>query len=52
MLQFVTDPELAAKRKIARQQKKKEARKRKLDTLRGKKGVKKRPKKEIDLDII
>ncbi|XP_003702176.2 small subunit processome component 20 homolog [Megachile rotundata] len=50
--QFVTDPELAAKRKIARQQKKKEARKRKLDTMRGKKGTKKRPKKEIDLDVM
>ncbi|XP_076242844.1 small subunit processome component 20 homolog [Calliopsis andreniformis] len=50
--QYVTDPELAAKRKIARQQKKKEARKRKLDTVRGKKVMKKRPKKEVDLDII
>nr|XP_034172664.1 small subunit processome component 20 homolog [Osmia lignaria] len=50
--QYVTDPELAAKRKIARQQKKKEARKRKSDTVRGKKGAKKRLKKEIDLDII
>ncbi|XP_078042078.1 small subunit processome component 20 homolog [Augochlora pura] len=50
--QFVTDPELAAKRKIARQQKKKEARKRKATTLRGKKIVKKRPKKEVDLDVI
>ncbi|XP_031840626.2 small subunit processome component 20 homolog [Nomia melanderi] len=50
--QFVTDPELAAKRKIAKQQKKKEARKRKSSTIRGKKVVKKRPKKEVDLDII
>ncbi|CAL7939981.1 unnamed protein product [Xylocopa violacea] len=50
--QFVTDPELTAKRKIARQQKKKEARKRKLDAVRGKKVVKKRPKEEVDLDII
>lgn len=52
LLQFVTDPELAAKRKIAKQQKKKEARKRKSSTIRGKKVVKKRPKKEVDLDII
>ncbi|XP_076171321.1 small subunit processome component 20 homolog [Ptiloglossa arizonensis] len=51
--QFITDPELAAKRKIARQQKKKEAKKRKLDTMKGKKKIpKKRPKKEVDLDII
>ncbi|XP_033340653.2 small subunit processome component 20 homolog [Megalopta genalis] len=50
--QFVTDPELAAKRKIARQQKKKEARKRKATIMRGKKVVKKRSKKEVDLDII
>ncbi|XP_017792054.1 PREDICTED: small subunit processome component 20 homolog [Habropoda laboriosa] len=50
--QFVTDPELAAKRKIAKQQKKKEAKKRKLDTIRGKKVMKKRPKKEVDLDVI
>ncbi|XP_043248533.1 small subunit processome component 20 homolog [Colletes gigas] len=50
--QFVTDPELAAKRKIARQQKKKEARKRKMDVMKGKKVTKKRRKKEVDLDII
>ncbi|XP_053970584.1 small subunit processome component 20 homolog [Hylaeus volcanicus] len=50
--QFVTDPELAAKRKIARQQKKKEARKRKMDTMKGKKVTRKRRKKEVDLDII
>ncbi|XP_076286265.1 small subunit processome component 20 homolog [Lasioglossum baleicum] len=50
--QYVTDPELAAKRKIARQQKKKEARKRKTSTMRGKKMVKKRPRKEVDLDIV
>ncbi|XP_017885246.1 small subunit processome component 20 homolog [Ceratina calcarata] len=50
--QFVTDPELAAKRKIAKQQKKKESRKRKLDTVRGKKVMRKRPRKEVDLDVI
>ena len=50
--QFVTDPELAAKRKIARQQKKKEAKKRKMNTMKGKKVMKKRPKKEVDLDVI
>ncbi|KAL2713487.1 small subunit processome component 20 [Vespula squamosa] len=48
--QFVTDPELAAKRKIARQQKKKESKKRKLDNARGKNISRKRVKKEIDLD--
>ncbi|CAK9797535.1 Small subunit processome component 20 homolog [Anthophora quadrimaculata] len=50
--QFVTDPELAAKRKIAKQQKKKEAKKRKLDSIKGKKVPRKRPKKEVDLDVI
>ncbi|KAL0099682.1 hypothetical protein PUN28_019823 [Cardiocondyla obscurior] len=49
--QFVTDPELAAKRKIAKQQKKKEAKKRKLDTLKGRKIIKKRKKKELDNDL-
>ncbi|KAG7189774.1 hypothetical protein KM043_017437 [Ampulex compressa] len=44
--QYVTDPELAAKRKISRQQKKKEARKRKLDAVRGKKVSRKRIRKE------
>ncbi|KAI4482212.1 hypothetical protein M0804_008763 [Polistes exclamans] len=48
--QFVTDPELAAKRKITRQQKKKESKKRKLDNARGKNISRKRSKKEIDLD--
>ncbi|KAK2574916.1 hypothetical protein KPH14_002607 [Odynerus spinipes] len=48
--QFVTDPELAAKRKIAKQQKKKESKKRKLETMKGKKPSRKRPKKEIDLE--
>ncbi|KYN45016.1 Small subunit processome component 20 like protein [Trachymyrmex septentrionalis] len=47
--QFVTDPELAAKRKLAKQQKKKEAKKRKLDSLKGNKTAKKR-KKKVDLD--
>ncbi|XP_012535697.1 small subunit processome component 20 homolog [Monomorium pharaonis] len=47
--QFVTDPDLAAKRKLAKQQKKKEAKKRKLDTIKGSKGAKKR-KKKTELD--
>ncbi|KAF3425764.1 hypothetical protein E2986_10060 [Frieseomelitta varia] len=50
--QFVTDPELAARRKIMRQQRKKEAKKRKLDTVRGKKRPNKRIKKEVDFDIM
>lgn len=52
LLQFVTDPELAAKRKIARQQKKKEAKKRKSERMTGKKRTKKRARKEVELDII
>ncbi|XP_012286717.1 small subunit processome component 20 homolog [Orussus abietinus] len=48
--QFVTDPELAAKRKIARQQKKKEAKKRKMDVMKGKKTPRKKPKKEVNLE--
>jgi U3 small nucleolar RNA-associated protein 20 len=48
-LQFVIDPDLAAKRKLARQQKKKEAKKRKLDNIKGN-NIKKR-KKTIDLEI-
>ncbi|KYN12679.1 Small subunit processome component 20 like protein [Trachymyrmex cornetzi] len=47
--QFVTDPDLAAKRKLAKQQKKKEAKKRKLDSLKGNKIAKKR-KKKVELD--
>ncbi|KAG5310535.1 UTP20 protein, partial [Acromyrmex insinuator] len=47
--QFVTDPDLAAKRKLAKQQKKKEAKKRKLDSLKGNKTAKKR-KKKVELD--
>lgn len=47
--QFVTDPELAAKRKIVRQQKKKEAKKRKLDIVIGKKNIKKTFEKKIDI---
>ncbi|XP_077259186.1 small subunit processome component 20 homolog [Temnothorax americanus] len=47
--QFVTDPDLAAKRKLAKQQKKKEAKKRKLDTIKGRKTAKKR-KKKVELD--
>jgi len=43
--QFVTDPDLAAKRKLAKQQRKKEAKKRKLDTIKGNKIAKKRKKK-------
>ncbi|KOX69407.1 Small subunit processome component 20 like protein [Melipona quadrifasciata] len=50
--QFVTDPELAARRKITRQQRKKEAKKRKLDTVRGKKRPNKRIKKEVNFDIM
>jgi len=41
----VTDPDLAAKRKLAKQQRKKEAKKRKLDTIKGNKIAKKRKKK-------
>ncbi|XP_015598459.1 small subunit processome component 20 homolog [Cephus cinctus] len=50
--QFVTDPELAAKRKIARQQKKKEAKKRKMDSMKGRKPLKKKPRKDVDLDVL
>lgn len=46
----MTDPELAAKRKIAKQQKKKDARKRKMQSLKGKKGIRKKIKKEVDLE--
>lgn len=53
VLQFVIDPELAAKRKIARQQKKKEAKKRKMSQARGKKFAGgKKSKKDTDLEII
>lgn len=48
LFQFVTDPDLAAKRKLARQQKKKEAKKRKLANIKGNKITKKRKKKELD----
>jgi len=47
--QFVTDPDLAAKRKLAKQQKKKEAKKRKLNTIKGNKIAKKR-KKKVELN--
>ncbi|KYN05358.1 Small subunit processome component 20 like protein [Cyphomyrmex costatus] len=47
--QFVTDPDLAAKRKLAKQQKKKEAKKRKLNSIKKNKTAKKRRKK-VDLD--
>ncbi|XP_011686919.1 PREDICTED: small subunit processome component 20 homolog isoform X2 [Wasmannia auropunctata] len=47
--QFVIDPDLAAKRKLGKQQKKKEAKKRKMETIKGNKTVKKR-KKKIELD--
>ncbi|XP_066592766.1 small subunit processome component 20 homolog [Prorops nasuta] len=46
--QFVTDPELAAKRKIAKQQKKKEAKKRMRETMKGKRKPWKKQKKDID----
>ncbi|XP_043287121.1 small subunit processome component 20 homolog [Venturia canescens] len=49
--QLVTDPELAARRKIARQQKKKDARKRKMTEMKGKKMRTKRPRKEVDLEM-
>lgn len=49
LYQFVTDPDLAAKRKLAKQQKKKETKKRKLDTIKGNKVAKKRRKK-VELD--
>ena len=45
----MTDPDLAAKRKLAKQQKKKEAKKRKLDSLKGNKTAKK-CKKKVELD--
>lgn len=45
----MTDPDLAAKRKLAKQQKKKEAKKRKLDSIKGNKTAKKR-KKKVELD--
>ncbi|XP_034941688.1 small subunit processome component 20 homolog [Chelonus insularis] len=48
----ITDPEFAAKKKIIRQQRKREAKKRKNSQIRGKKfGVKKR-KTEGDFDLI
>ncbi|KAL6428059.1 hypothetical protein ACFW04_008441 [Cataglyphis niger] len=47
--QFVVDPDLAAKRKLARQQKKKESKKRKIDNIKENKIVKKRRKK-VDSD--
>lgn len=45
----MTDPDLAAKRKLAKQQKKKEAKKRKLDIKKGNRIAKKR-KKKVELD--
>ncbi|XP_012255555.2 small subunit processome component 20 homolog [Athalia rosae] len=50
--EFVTDPELAAKRKIAKQQKKKEAKKRKMETMKGRRTLGKRPRKDIDFDAM
>ncbi|XP_072743036.1 small subunit processome component 20 homolog [Anoplolepis gracilipes] len=47
--QFVINPDLAAKCKLARQQKKKESKKRKMENIKGNKIVKKRRKK-VDLD--
>ena len=49
--QYVTDPESAAKRKIAKQQKKKVAKKRKMETMKGKRGIRKKVKKDIDLEV-
>lgn len=48
--QFVIDPEMAAKRKITKQQRKKEAKKRKMDVMKGKKVYKKRKQTDIDFD--
>ncbi|XP_046606050.1 small subunit processome component 20 homolog [Neodiprion virginianus] len=48
--EFITDPELAAKRKIARQQKKKEAKKRKMETMKGRKSFGKKPRREVNFD--
>lgn len=50
--QYVTDPELAAKRKIARQQKKKEAKKRRNTEIRGRKAGAKRPRREVELEMV
>ncbi|XP_011858769.1 PREDICTED: small subunit processome component 20 homolog [Vollenhovia emeryi] len=47
--QFVTNPELAAKRKLAKQQKKKGAKKRKLDAIKGNR-ITKKFKKKVELD--
>lgn len=49
--QVITDPELAAKRKISKQQKKKVARKRKIECLKGKKVSRKKPRREVDLEM-
>ena len=49
--QYVMNPELAAKRKIAKQQKKKEAKKRKMTEMKGKRPGKKRPRREVDLEV-
>ncbi|XP_011495601.1 PREDICTED: small subunit processome component 20 homolog [Ceratosolen solmsi marchali] len=49
--QVVIDPEIAAKRKISKQLKKKVARKRKIETLAGKRGTRKKVKKEVDFDL-
>ncbi|XP_063986981.1 small subunit processome component 20 homolog [Diachasmimorpha longicaudata] len=50
--QYVVDPELAAKKKIAKQQKKKEAKKRKRSEIQGKRKRDKRPRKEVDVEIM
>lgn len=47
--QVVTDPELAAKRKIAKQAKKKGSKKRKMEKIK-KKMIVTRIKKDLDLD--
>ncbi|XP_057326946.1 small subunit processome component 20 homolog [Microplitis mediator] len=49
--QFVVDPESAAKRKILRQQKKKEAKKRKNIEIRGKKSYGKKRKLQSEADM-
>ncbi|XP_050524775.1 small subunit processome component 20 homolog [Daktulosphaira vitifoliae] len=49
LLQVMTDPELAAKRKIAKQTKKKMSKKRKIEKVR-QKNIKTRIKKDLDLE--
>jgi len=50
LLQVVTDPQLAAKRKIAKQAKKKGTKKKKMEKIKQKKNIITRIKKDLDLD--